>query len=83
MLDDRTQLFVFHDDNTVFDDLSQSMQDYGRNEEVVDLVAADDFLYVGFVKPINALFVEMNTANTVTNTFDARFFNGTTFVALT
>ena len=83
MLDDRTQLFVFHDDDSTFEDLSQSMQDYGRNEEVVDLVAADDFLYVGFVKPINALFVEMNTVNTVTNTFDARFFNGTTFVALT
>jgi len=82
MLDDRTQLFVFHDDNSVFEDLSQSMQDYGRNEEVIDLVAADDFLYIGFEKPINAFFVEMNVVNTITNTFDARFFDGTNFVAL-
>lgn len=82
MLDIKNRLFVFWDDNSVFSDISASMHDYARNSETVGLVSADDFLYVGFTKPINAVYVEMATANTAANTITGKFFNGTSFTAL-
>lgn len=75
-------LTVFHDDNSSFTDFSFEAQNFIRDEFSVELVSAEDYLYVGLFKPFDRLYVEMRTANTNANTFDAEYWNGTAFVDL-
>jgi len=82
MLDIRNRLFVFWDDNSSFSDFSNSLMDYGRNSEVVALNSAEDYLYVGFEKPINRFYVEMSVKNTVSNSFSAEYNAAAGFTAL-
>lgn len=82
MLDIRNRLYVFWDDNGTFSDISQSMMDYGRNSESVELNSAEDYLYVGFTKPINRFYLEMATNNATANNLTAEYYNGTAFSSL-
>ncbi len=82
MLDIRNRLYVFWDDNGTFSDLSQSLLDYSRDFETVGLSSSDDYLFVGFEKPINGFYVELETANTVANSFSLEYYNGTSFSAV-
>lgn len=77
------KLTVFHDNNSVFSDYTQQAYDYSRDSFTLDLVAADDYLYLGRYKPFNAVYVEMATANTTDTTFTAEFYNGTAWTSLT
>jgi len=81
MLDFKNRLFVFHDDNSVFVDHSNDSFDFSRNSYLLPLVSAEDFLYIGFRKPINTFYVDMKVVSTET-TFTAEYFNGTTFTSL-
>lgn len=58
------RLKVLHDDNNTFLDHSDFAIDYTRDFFSLELVAAEDYIYVGDDKPINNFFVEMNVANT-------------------
>lgn len=64
MIDKRIKLEVLHDDNGVFVDHSNSAADYLRDTFSVSMVAAEDYLYVGFYKPVSSVFAQMNTPNT-------------------
>lgn len=85
MLDPRNRLFVFFDDNSSFSDFSNEAQDYARDTFALPIVAADDFLYVGFTKPINSFYIEMSTANTATTVMSIDSFKeaSSTFTAVT
>lgn len=82
MIDSRTKLTVFHDDNSVFTDYSNSAKDYTRDSFSFTLVAAEDYLYLGFTKPFGATYVEMETPNTNSNTLSAEYFDGTSWQTL-
>jgi hypothetical protein len=82
MLDIETRLFVFHDDDGTFIDFSNDAQDYGRDKFAVEMIAAEDNLYIGFRKPVNSLYVEMNTPNTEANTLSIKYFKDTAFSSL-
>lgn len=75
-------LNVFHDDNSVFVDISKECVEYGRDSKVIQLISADDYLYVGLYKPFNQVYVEMKVANTNANTFTAQYYNGSTWNSL-
>lgn len=83
MIDSRTKLTVFQDDNGVFADYSDSAADYIRDDFSITLIAAEDYIYMGFDKPFNATYWEFTTANTSANTFTFERYDGTTWVALT
>lgn len=78
MLDLENRLFVFHDDNSVFTDHSNSAQDYARDEFAIELDKDNDYLYIGYRKAINTIFVEMNTVNSIANSFTLERFNDDT-----
>lgn len=74
MQNKETRLFVFHDDNSSFSDFSNEAQDYSRDNFSLELVNAEDYLYIGYNKPINAVYLELETANTNANTLDIEYF---------
>lgn len=78
-------LLVFHDNNTVFADVSFEANNYTRDSFGLELIAAEDFLYIGLFKRFNAVYIEMSTVNTNANTFSTAAFSkdGGSFTALT
>jgi hypothetical protein len=83
MIDPRIKLTVLHDDNGSFADLSEDACDFSRDTFGLALNASEDYLYIGFRKPIQAAYVELATANTNANTMAAEYYNGTTWTTLT
>ena len=71
------KLSILHDDNSSFLEYTSIAWDYSRDDFVLPMVSADDYLYVGYEKPINALYIEMSAVNTVANTLTIEFHNGT------
>ena len=81
MIDPLSKLTVFHDDNSVFADYSNEAADYIRDDFSVELIAAEDYLYMGFSKPFNAAYVAITTANTNANTMAMEYYDGTSWVS--
>ncbi len=77
MINTNTKLQVFH--NTT--DYSKEAFDFTRDTFSLTLLSTD-YLYIGFSKPINSVYVQLSTANTTANTLTAEFYNGSAWVAL-
>ena len=52
-------LKVLHDDNSVFADLTNDAADYARDTFSITFTQAQDFIYIGYTKPINAVYPDM------------------------
>lgn len=77
-----TKLTVLHDDNSTFVDNSVSAHDFSRDNFSFVYTTSEDFLYVGYRKPISAIYVEMGTANTNAATLTLKYYNGSSFTAV-
>jgi len=66
---------VLHDDNGAFVDKSFGARDFTKDSFGLDLVAAEDYLYIGLYKPFNVFYAEMLVANTAANTFAVEYFD--------
>lgn len=82
MLKIKNKLSVLHDNNSVFSDYSTEALDFDRDTFTIDLSSTEDYLYVGFYKPINVFYVELGTANTNAGTLSGEYYNGTTWTGL-
>lgn len=82
MIDQQSKLTVLHDDNATFTDHSDSAADYIRDEFSLDLIAAEDYLYIGYHKPFNTTFIAMTTPNVNSNTLTAEYHDGSTWVTV-
>ena len=82
MIDNRIKLNVLIDDNTVFSDVSNDAADFLRDSFALEMVSAEDTLYVGFYKPINAVYIDLGTANINAATLSLEAFNGTSWVSI-
>lgn len=82
MIDDRIKLTVMHDNNSVFADSTNNAADYIRDSFSVDLDSANDYLYIGFRKPVNNIYIEIEVVNTNANTMSAEIYDGTTWNAV-
>ena len=81
MIDSNTKLNVKHDNDSTFVDFSNEAIDYGRDNFSITLTT-NDFIYIGFRKPINSLFIGLATVTSEVNELAGEFYNGTTWVAL-
>lgn len=85
MIDSRTQLSVFWDDNGVFTDYTDSMADFIRDD--ADLAAfdsANDWIYLGFYKPFSSAYFHITAANTDTSAANtAEYYDGAAWQSLT
>lgn len=82
MINNKLKLTVLHDDNSSFVDHSKNAIDYARDTFSVEMVAAEDFIYIGYYKPISAVYVSMNTASTTDTTLDGEYWNGSAWTEL-
>lgn len=76
------KLFIFHDNNGSFLDLTDNLNDWVRGTKSLDYVTAQDKLYLGRAKPFNTVWVEIATANTAAATLTLEYWNGTAWTAL-
>jgi hypothetical protein len=81
MIDPNSKLTVLHDDNAVFANHSDAAADYIRDEFSMTLIAAEDYLYLGYTKPFGASYLKMTTANLNANTLALEYWNGTAWTS--
>lgn len=77
MIDSKTKLTVLHDDNGTFVDHTDAAADYLRDNFDVDLFASEDYLYIGFEKPVSTVYVEIPVPNENDNVFTLEYHDGT------
>ena len=83
MINTNEKLTILHSDNGVFVDGSAFMASYSRDSANIDYEYTEDFMFIGFYKPINALyfdFVKASNQNDLTLLID--YWNGTEFTSL-
>lgn len=79
MIDPNLKLTVLHDDDSVFNNYTNEAVDYLNNPIAITLTTAD-FIYVGYSKPFNATYVEMQTANVNPANLSVEYYDGTSWV---
>jgi hypothetical protein len=82
MIDPNSKFTVLFSDNAVFSNLSDSCADLTRDNINIQMVAAEDKLYIGLHKPFNSLFVELVTPNVTANSFTVELWNGTMWASV-
>lgn len=82
MIDPLSKLTVLHDDNSVFTNHTENAADFLRDTFSITLNSSEDYLYIGFAKPFNTAYIALITANTNSNTLNAEYYNGTSWVSL-
>ena len=76
------KLTVYYSDNGVFSDLSYECFDFYRDTFTKTIVTSEDAIYIGFFKPINAVYINITTANTQAGALTVSYYNGTSFTAV-
>jgi len=82
MIDPKSKFTVQHDDNSVFVNITEDAADLTRDNFNLELIAAEDYLYVGLRKPFGTMYVEMVTPNINVNTLAAEIHDGTSWVSV-
>ncbi len=80
-MDSRTRLNVIYSDGGVETNFSSDAHDFKRDTFSATLTT-DDFMYVGYHKPINALYIAMTTPNTITSSMSFEYYSDSGWVAL-
>jgi len=65
-----TRQRIFHGDNTTMKDMTSVVNRYNSESSTVDLVATEDYLYIGSDLPFNSRYFELDTVNTQASTID-------------
>jgi hypothetical protein len=82
MIDKRMNLTVKHDDNGSFSDYSHKMGAYGRDAITLTITSAEDDVYVGFAKPINAMYVDITSAAGSESTMTLEYWDGSAWTSV-
>lgn len=82
MIDTRTKLEIIQDDNGTFTDHSENAVDFSRDTFSMQLKTLSDYLYIGYRKPIGAVYIEISTSNTSAGTLAFEYYNGSTWVSV-
>lgn len=82
MIDLNSKLTVQHSKSGVFTDLSNEASSYDKDLVTLDHVAATDYLYIGFRKPISSVYLKHNTEYDDGGLLTAEYYNGSTWASL-
>ena len=73
-MDLRTKLSIIHSDGATETDYSREAQDFKRDTFAITLETTH-FVYVGYKKPINALYISMPTPNTIASSLTWEYYS--------
>lgn len=66
---------IFFSDNGAFSDISLNLLNYSGDTSPVAVVAADDKIFFGRVKPFSAIYVEMGVVNTNASIMSVKYYD--------
>lgn len=66
----------FHSDNGTLEDKSTSLENYHASTEIIDIVSAQDAIYIGSEFPFNSLFFDVSVANDQATTPTVQYWDG-------
>lgn len=78
----KLKVYVYDQSGGTHTDRTEEAFGYDRDSFTIALETSD-FLYIGRVKPFTALYAEVSTANAVSTSLSATYYNGTSWAALT
>lgn len=81
MISAAEKLYVFHDDDSSFVDLSQDAADFVRDNFSLTLTTAD-YLYIGYDKPISTVYTEIITPDSGSAGISGEYWDGTAWQPL-
>jgi hypothetical protein len=70
---------ILWSDNGVIRDLSVNLADFQANSEVIDFVAAEDYIYIGSYLPYNHKWFEISSANAEMSDMTVEVWDGDTW----
>jgi len=73
------KLDVFYSDNSVFYDLSDELVDYSRRVVDVEIISAEDKIFIGFYKPINVFYTQIDVPNINASKMALKYYNGVSY----
>ena len=76
------KLKILFSDNGSITDISDLLSNFRRDTVEIEFTAAEDYLYVGFEKPVNTFYVELNTPAPDNAMLSMEYHDGTSWVAL-
>lgn len=82
MINPNNNLTVLLDDNSVFTDHTRDAADYARDSFTISMVAAEDYIMIGYDKPINAFYPELSTVATLSSELTGEYWNGMAWTVL-
>lgn len=65
-----------HSDNGTLDDHSTEINNYHSGTSTVNVVAADDYLFIGSLFPFNSFYLKVGTANDQASVMSIDYWNG-------
>ena len=82
MVDNNIKLNILHNNNGTFTDYSNECLDYSRDSATFTVVNPTGFIYIGYKKPFNSVYIDLSTPNLNSNTLDLAYWNGATWSPL-
>lgn len=82
MVSNDIKLSVLHDANSSFTNYSNESHDYSRDNATITLTVTTGFIYIGFKKPINQIYIDFTTANTTAATMTLSYWDGSNWTAV-
>ena len=79
MIDTKAILSIKHESSSVFNDYSVKASSFARDVVRIDLLTTDH-IYIGYKKPINALYVNHNSSYSTEAVLDLEVYNGTSWI---
>ena len=82
ILDSNTKLTVLHNASGVFTDYTRDCFDFSRDTATITIATSTGYLYIGFSKPFNSVYIDLTTPNTNAATLSMDYWNGTSYSSL-
>ena len=82
MINVNEKLTVLYSDNGVFTDYSNLSASFGRDSYTISYNFEEDYIYIGFYKPINTFYAEIDHPNHENDDLIVEYYNGTAFTGV-
>ena len=79
MININSKLTVLMDDLGTFTDYSLESANYGKDSITLNIASITDYLYFGFEKPINSIYIDITTPNGASGSSTLEFYDGSTW----